>query len=416
MNLFKTALTLTFMIFASVQLVANASSNLVNGQVSRIEIKQSISKTLDASNLNNTEQWISYQVDMEPDNGMPCCFQGDNHKSCSLEKRSNSWGTTHGNQEKSKVLNLYFKWQDNQPTELFFAGSECPVDAGGSKVLEITSVSQQQSIDFLKQFVEPNTNSKYRKNSKALAGIAMHRGERAHKLLDELANRSDDKISRKAIFWLGEARNKAGYHSLVEILDDKNRNINTRAKAIFALSQNSFPDSKQKLVELATTSENAKIQSKAIFWLADSKHPETINVIDKVLKSDVSSSVKKKAIFGLSELNTDESWRRLVNIAKNEEYPQIREKAIFWLSQNHQRNAKPILLDIIYGRNPQSVKIKTVFALSQLSEQDATDGLLEVMKNSENRKVRRKAIFWLGQSTDPRALTALEEILTASID
>lgn len=416
MNIFKTALCMALMALASLQSYANAASNLINGQPSSVEIKRSISKTLNAANLENADQWVSYQVDMEPENGMPCCFQGDNHEGCALDKRSNSWGTSHGNDEDSKVLNLYFKWKDNHPTELFFAGSECAVDAGGSKVLNLTKVSQQQSLDFLKQFVDPNTGSKKLKNKKALAGIALHRGELAHKLLVQLANRSDDKLSRQAVFWLGEARNKAGYESLVDILEDKNRNVNTRAKAVFALSQNSYPDAKRKLVELAMNSKDTKIQSKAIFWLADSKHPETINVIDKVLKSEVSYSVKKKAVFGLSELNTDKSWQRLIEIAKNDEYPRVREKAIFWLSQNHQRNAKPILLDIIYGRNPQSIKIKTVFAMSQLAEPDATDGLLEVMKNAENNKVRRKAIFWLGQSNDPRALTALEDILTASID
>ncbi len=395
---------------------SNANTNLINGELSRIEINRNITKTLNSAKFDEADQWISYQVEMEPNNGMPCCFQGEHHQGCRLDKRRNSWVTTNEVYEDSKTLNIYFKWNDNQPGDLFLAGSECAVNAGGNKIFELSTVSQKQSIEFLQRYIEPNTIASKQFGNKALAAIAMHQGVFAHDVLDKLANRSDDKLSRQAIFWLGEARNKAGYISLVNIVDDQKRTLKSRKKAVFALSQNSYPKSKQKLVQLATKENNEKIQGQAIFWLADSKHPETIDVIDTVLNSDASQYVKNKAIFSLSELDSDDSWRRLVEIAKYAPLLQLRKKAVFWLSQNHQRKAKPILLDIIKGNNPESVKIEAVFAVSQLTEPEATDGLLEIMTDTKNRHLRRKAIFWLGQSSDPRALAALEDIFTASIN
>ena len=395
----------------------NATSNLLNGEVKPITVKNSILKTIDKNESKLDGQWISYQVEMEPSNGMPCCFRGSDQIGCNLEKRSNVWGTHH-NEEDSKVLHLYFKWQDNQPSDIFYAGSECPVDASDNKVFSLTGISQKQSVQFLSKYINSANADKVQKRAarRALSGVAMHKGKFAHNYLDKLANQSDDKISREAIFWLGEARNKAGYESLVDILDDDDRSIKVREKAVFALSENQYKKSAEKLVELALAAKEPKIQAKAIFWLADSNHPKTIEVVDEILSSDAGERVKKKAVFALSELDTDKSWQKLVQIAKRKDNSEVRRQAIFWLSQNENRDAKSVLLSIINDANQESIKVKAVFGLSQLNEKDATDGLLEVLKSADSRRVRKKALFWLGQSDDPRALKALEDILTASID
>jgi hypothetical protein len=163
---------------------------------------------------------------------------------------------------------------------LFFAGSECAINADGEQVFEVSNVNQKQSLHFLSAYLKPATDrsdingsntsdlnvsrSSRHLTRKALAGIAMHKVDKAHEVLEQLANRTDDKLARQSIF-----------------------------------------------------------------WLADLKHPKASSVIDSVLKSEASDYVKKKAIFGLFELNTDDSWLRLVNIAKSQDYPTIRKEAIF---------------------------------------------------------------------------------------
>ncbi|MBV1910625.1 MAG: HEAT repeat domain-containing protein, partial [Kangiellaceae bacterium] len=367
------------------------------------------------------DNWLTYRIAMEPKNGMPCCFQGRNQVECSLSKRRNSWGTTSELSEDSKTLDIFFRLQDGKPQDLFFAGSECPVNAESKKVFTLANVSQEKSIRFLTELVKDELDSDgkelaHTKGNKALAGLALHQGDRAHESLVEFANSKHKKLARKAVFWLGEARNKAGYSSLVKILDDSHLDNKLKEHAVFSLSQNSEPRAMVKLIELAKSAGSDKIRSKAIFWLAEKRHTEVLTVIDDILASDESEFLKKKAVFALSEFGTDESWQKLVAVATEKNNSKSREQAIFWLSQTRDRNAKPILLSIIDGANPESIKIKTVFALSQLKEPDATDGLIYVMKKSQSRQLKKKAMFWLGQSNSPRALEVLEQVLTASVD
>lgn len=394
-------------------LSAVAVENLTNAQLSSLEVRKNINSTLKRSN----DTWVTYQVEMEANNGMPCCYQGKDSLGCRLDKRVNSWGSHRKDESDSKVLDIYFKWQNQQASELFYAGSECPVNAAGQKVVSIKDVSQKQSIQFLEQYLSPYGKAENKRiSSKALAGIALHRGDYAQKKLEEFSSSDNSRLSKNAIFWLGEARNKAGYDVLVDILDDSGRSSKIKEKAVFALTQSDYPKAMDKVVELAKDNDNERVQEKAVFWLGQTEHPQAAEIIESIFTSNASHRVKEKAVFALSELNTDSSWKRLVKLAQSDEYPGIREKAIFWVSQNNKRDAHRVLMDIIDGPNPESVKVKAVFGLSQLSNELATSSLIQVMKTAESKRVRKKALFWLGQSDDPKALEAIESVLTAAIN
>ncbi|TQV89360.1 HEAT repeat domain-containing protein [Aliikangiella coralliicola] len=412
--LIKTIMTLA-VVSVSFSVIALAT-HLSNGEIRKVNAEKSIEKTIEAQDIKG-DTWFTYQVEMEPNNGMPCCYRGDEQRGCSLERRANSWGSTHDHYEDSKVLNIYFRWKNNKPTELFYAGSECAVDAGGKVVYQLDGVDAKQSVRFLSSYVD-DTNKKVKRRfvDKVVAGIALHKGDIAHRQLDQFSRSDKRKLSHNAIFWLGEARNTAGYESLVKILEDDERSVKSRSKAIFALSLNSDERAVDRLVEYAKNNSNKKIQGEAIFWLSQSFKSEALEVIRDIFSSDASNHVKKKAVFALSQIDTDASWEQLVQLAKGDANPRVRKEAIFWLSQNHKREAKSVLLEIIRGDSSRSIKEKAVFAISQLSGKEAISGLIEVIKTANNKSIKKKALFWLGQSDDPEALALIEEILTASVD
>ncbi len=376
----------------------------------------SLSTTL-KSQAGSADQWFTYQVAMEPGNGMPCCFANnknwgnDAKRGCSLENNHSSWGNGHLDDD-SSTLDIYFQWDDGKPTKLFFAGSECPVDAAGHTVVDVKGVSQRSSLEFLSEALQ--TNDGRRGSSRLIGAIAMHEGDYAQQKMEQLSNNASEDTRHKAIFWLGQARGKAGFEALVDIVDDNNKAMDDRTKAIFGLSENSFEQAPNKLLQLAKSSREEQIQNKAIFWLAQSNNPQVINVIKDVLASSTSIEVKEKAVFSLSQLRSIEGWEMLVDLARTSEQGEVREKAIFWLSQGSKRgkrDAAPILLEILDGANPQSIKEKVVFALSQLPREQATTALVDVMKSSQSKAIKKKALFWLGQSNDPRAMEVIEQIL-----
>jgi hypothetical protein len=406
--------------FLALPLTALAlSAALSTATAASITAGTSLSTTI-KSQTQSADQWFKYQVAMEPGNGMPCCFAdingrgNDRTRGCSLEDNHSSWGN--GNLDAdSTTLDIYFKWDDGKPAKLFFAGSECPVDAAGYSVIDVKGVSQRSSLEFLSEALEANSGQSDKSDKSRLIGaIAMHEGDYAQQKMEQLSNNANEGTRHKAIFWLGQARGKAGFEALVDIVDDKSKEMDDRTKAIFGLNESSFEQAPNKLLQLAKSSGEAQIQNKAIFWLAQSNNPQIITVIKDVLASSASTQVKEKAVFSLSQLSSIEGWDMLVDLARTGEQRQIREKAIFWLSQGSKRgkrDAAPILLEILDGANPRSIKEKAVFALSQLPSEQATSALVNVMKSSQSKAIKKKALFWLGQSNDPRAMEVIEQIL-----
>ena len=308
-----------------------------------IEIEQSI-QTIAERATGQQEQWFTYQVMMEPDNGMPCCLIDDSKSICSLDDRTNSWSSSDDKPHDSKVLNIYFKMQDQQPDDLFLAGSECRVTGSNQQVYAIRNVTQQQSVTFLNKLTSSSKNSL---RHQALAGIALHKGKEAQAVLDDIATDTGNKNQRQAIFWLGQARNEAGYTSLLPIIEDTTAERKIRRHAVFALSVNSSDRSTEKLVDLARNSPEQRIQSESIFWLAQNHESLAQEVIVEVLQNSTSRQVKKRAVFALSQLEPEQSTPALIRLIETSPDKSVRKQALFWLGQSGDDSAFEFLEKIL---------------------------------------------------------------------
>lgn len=392
---------------------SNAADNLIQSDLQSIEVVGTIAETI--NKMSNAEgRWFTYQVQMEPNNGMPCCLISNSESICSLDKRSNSWSISTNRHENSKLLNIYFKMANQVPTDLFLAGSECKIEVDDNIVTGFGNVTEQQSLIFLKPFVHGN-NDKHRGGSiadKVLAAIALHKGVVAHELLEEFVSGDNIKLRHKSVFWLGEARNKNGYDSLLGIVDDTSNNTKTLIQAIFALSVNSYDKSSDKLVELAKTNRNTKIQGEAVFWLAQNHKDKAAAVIDYLLLNSGDIEVKKKTVFSLAQIKTKQSWNQLIRLAQNNADRTVQEEAIFWLSQDEHNDPVSVLMTLATSNESQSIQKKAVFALSQLRPDKSIPALMGLMMSSSSKLVKKEALFWLGQSHDPKALDYLESVLT----
>lgn len=408
MNIKKTS---TFLLLASsiFSLAATAYWN------QSITIEKDISSTIQSIE-NSNEQWFSYQFKAEENNGSPCCYQKGGDATCYLDDKNKGWGVTHHAKSDSEFINIYFKMSDSRPSRILLSGDSCHVDKQGKTVYQLNDVKQQQSVKFLSSFVKDNANQSKKVNAQLLSAIALHQSDLAQNKLEKWAASDNRRLSHDAIFWLGSARNQAGYSALVKIIDDKKRGLKTRRHAVFALSENKYAQSEDKLAQLAKSYTEPKVQAEAIFWLADSNSQQALPVIKNVLSSSNNSSVKRKAIFALSEIDSEESWKVLVEAAEGNKSKRLREEAIFWLSQTKHFNAEPVLMNIIQQSGDKSVQKKAVFALSQLSQPRATESLIKLMKDGKNKTIKKQALFWLGESDDPGAIAAIESVLFSTGD
>ncbi len=377
---------------------------------STIAFQNSVKETIKAASHKN-HQWFNYKVAMEPNNGMPCCLIKQTESSCHLEKRSNSWSSAASVSKSSKELTLTFKVKNDKLSDLFLAGSECKIETGKSMLTSISDVSNIDSLAFLNEQLKKASQNSHIEHT-ILAAIALHSGTSSHAFLERLAKSEERSIRRKSIFWLGEARNKAGYDSLLSIIEDNSRDEKTRAQAVLALSENSHSASVKKLVQLAKHSDNEHIQIEAIFWLAQNHSGLANEAIKEVLQNSDRRPVRKKAVFSLAQIDNQQSWQQLVSLAQSEGDRDVQEEAIFWLSQTDTNNPVSVLTALVNGNSPLSIKKRAVFALAQLKPSQSLATLSDLAENATQESIKKEAIFWLGQSSDPNALNYIERLLT----
>ena len=386
----------------SVPAYANESVNL-NGNV-EATLKKHVGK----------DGWAFYEVDMEPNNGMPCCYQKSGKQGCDLSKRKNYWGATHDSKsDDSDTLRVFYQWDGKAVSDLFIAGSECPVAVGNSVLTEIAQVSSKQSAQFLNQLV--NNARRDRINSSALAALANHKGSDAQNALQKLTRSNNQETRENAIFWMGQARNAAGFEFLDELLSDSSVDGNSKERAIFALSVNSDKRADQKLLSIAEKHGNQELRGKALFWLAQDSNKEALPLIKKILKQKNNEDLIDKTVFSLAEFKSQEARDLLKDIALQHQSSYVRSKAIFWLSQDRDEEAYDVLMKIVQEENTsREIKESTVFAISQLNDKLAAKGLIELIQNSNDRTIKKKAIFWLGQMDSDEATSYIESLLVAA--
>ena len=392
------SLALGFASFLSANLFAKTQVTVTS------DIESSIKEIKAASN-----QWFHYQIKMEPDNGMPCCYQKAGKTGCSLEGDNYGWGSYGSNSDESEQLSIYFKKTNEGLEKLTLAGAECSVDTSGASIIDLLDVSNEQSIEFLTSQLD--LKQKKRNGERIIAGIAYHSGAEAQKFIESLLAHSQHK--ENAIFWLGAARNEAGYKRLNKLLNDKNEDRKSKSRAIFALSENSSSKAIPRILEIAKESPDFELKGEALFWLAQKKVEEAYPVIESLLEEAGSRRVIEKAVFALSQYRNKKSWNKLVDLAKRHQSLIVREKSIFWLSQTDEVegvNPLPVLMTLTKKDEPKRIREQAVFAISQLEGEDSVDGLVSLIKNSKDKFVKKKAIFWLGQSENPKAIELIDDL------
>lgn len=387
-----------------------SAAAVINGEVEKLKA----SPTIEATILNTSKggaQWYSYSVAMEPHNGMPCCLISEGATFCDLDNRSTSWSVQDSDDQNSAALEILFKAENGETSDLILAGDACQIRAGEQRIFRFDNISEKASLGFLERLTN-HSNSGLA--SKATAAIALHKGALAQSMLESHINSAESETRRNGIFWLGEARNQAGYRALLRVISDAGRSEDERAHAVFALSLNKYSESKDALSKIALTSPNTRLQGEAVFWLAQHHKSEAEPVIQDILDSAKETKLKKKAVFALAQIKTDSSWSELTRLAESSKDQEVKLEAIFWLSQDQSRDPSAILLTLADGAQPRAVQDKAVFALSQLKRELATPALIGLSKSATSRFVKKQVLFWLGQSNDPRALDYLEQLLTSS--
>ena len=303
--------------------------------------------------------WAGYAVPEVAGRRRMCCWDsirtmdssGGCCGRCSLEKDRGFSVSTNDDAnvrlEPSGYFHVLLKIGRKGIAEIRTFSEGCELDAGKRPFIWLTGVDPDQSLDWLAQLAEGAADQDDDMSSSAITAIAMHAGTRADRLLERFASSGHPSgVREQAIFWMGQARGRAGY-DVVSRIAREDPSIEIRKKAIFSISQTEVSEAVETLIRFARDDRSAEIREEALFWLAQKAGQRAVKTLTDALQDDPEIEVRKKAVFALSQLPTEEGVPLLIDVARKHRNPEVRKEAIFWLGQSGDPRALELIEEIL---------------------------------------------------------------------
>jgi HEAT repeat protein len=222
------------------------------------------------------------------------------------------------------------------------ASADCTLDAGGLRFVWLTGAKSDESVALLTNYVraqEFGRDGDQGIAGQALAAIAMHAGEPADRALASfVAPEQPSELRKKASFWLGAARGKAGL-PLLEKMAKSDPTGDVRAQVAFALYVSPEPQAVDEMIRMAHDDHDPHVRGQALFWLAQKAGAKAAGAINGAIENDPDTEVKKKAVFALSQMPHEEGVPKLIQVAETNKNPEVRKQAMFWLGQSNDPRA-----------------------------------------------------------------------------
>jgi hypothetical protein len=263
-----------------VRLEAGDVPRIVNGTLNQRAVTGSMASTMAeiARSAADMPVWAGYTISAVTSSYDSGCSAQEYR----LEDRGDRFVNVNDNSNARPPLDLFIlvRFERGQATRMRFLSSGCTIDATGTSVQWLTSVSSADSVAYLRSLVSSNLRSL---SSGAIAAISLHADPTADRALISMAH--DDpspNVRGDALFWMAQ---KAGSKVAAEIAGSIENDPDTQVKkrAVFALAQISNGDGIPKLIEVARTNRNPAIRKEAVFWLGQSHDNRAIQFIEDVL-------------------------------------------------------------------------------------------------------------------------------------
>lgn len=292
----------------------------------------------------------------------------------------------------------------------------CPSEDDDMRVAALNALMQMdadQALPILKKVLARRDECSESLRRKAVFLVAQKSGEESANILLGVA-RDDPSadVRGQAVFWLGQVPGDRSV-ALLDSIIRSSKDEELQRKAIFALSQHPGERAGAILRDLVNRKDvPVETRSRAIFALSQMHDGAgDLGYLRELFPTLDSDRLKEQVLMGVAQNGSAENRRWLLDIATDPKQGiEVRKKALFWAGQG----GLPIAdLTSMYGRlSDRELKEQVIFVLSQRSDSAATDKLIDIAKHDSDVELRKKAIFWLGQRDDPRVRQLLEELIT----
>lgn len=327
---------------------AFAQSNVQNAKLETRSAATGLQAQIDSIVHSVAAAWIAWAApSMKRQNDM-CCYNmhGDVVADCGCSLETNR--TTHLQAgapgpvklEGATEFEVFVRTEGGQIQKVRAFGVDCPIDAQNMPVYWLNDVKAGDSVGVLKKIAENAAAEGARSNEDgSVLAIALTNDSSADKALDELIAPSQPEwLRKKAAFWLGMERGKAGLDKLLALMKS-DQSDSFRRDLVFPISQSKEPEAEAELMRIAREDRYPGVREQAIFWLAQKAGKKVAGFVKDTIDNDLNTEVKKRAVFALSQMPKDEGIPLLIQVAKTNANPEVRKQAVFWLGQSHDPRA-----------------------------------------------------------------------------
>jgi HEAT repeats len=286
--------------------------------------------------------WIGYKVARAPGERSICCGNyndGEVCGTCRLEGENHGVSINRNDSMKlegSQRLVVLLRLENHEVMRVRIASEDCTLDAGSLRVVWLTNVKTDDSVQMLSGFVLGGKFERHGQSpaEEGLTAIALHGDVAADRVFATFTEASQpEELRKKAVFWLGEARGAAGLERLRAMVKS-DPSVEVRSQIAFALSVSREPGALDEMIVMAREDQSSRVRGQALFWLAQKAGKKAVSAISAAIADDPETDVKKKAVFALSQLPKDEGVPKLIEVAETNRNPEVRKQAMFWLGQS----------------------------------------------------------------------------------
>jgi HEAT repeat protein len=241
---------------------------------------------------------------------------------------------------------------------------------------------------------------------------------------------SDDDLKVIALNSLMQSDPDKAFPILEKLVKSNNSSPKVQEKALFVLTQNSSPQARKLLSDIARSSSNPELQLKAIRYIGMMGNQDGRNELASIYNSSTDEHVKRAILQGFM---VSGSRDLLLNVAKTEKNPELRREAIrqlaltggqdelwqLYQSEPSVENKEAILksmfltgnssrlIEIARGEKDPHLRIAAIKSLGLMGNNGRGDVLVSIYQSDQNHDVRDAVLNALFLQQNGKALVDL---------
>jgi HEAT repeat protein len=315
---------------------ASSQPDVINGKVETRPLAGPL--TAEFHNLETTSSagpfWAAYTVPMVPRQGEMC---GNDERHSNLVHL-----------EGPDTLVVLFRFENRALDRVRISSLDCQFDAGGLSFVLLTGVQPAQSVELLGQLAHSWTQTGRKPHfDSIISAIGLTRDPAADRMLESMLAASEpEPLREKVLFWLANARGRAGFEAVRKALQS-DASDRVRERATFALSVSKEPGVNQALEDAARNDHTPRVRSQALFWLAHKAGRDEAALILRAAEQDPAPEVRRQAVFALEQIPEGGGIPLLIQLAKTSQDKKVREQAMFWLGRSKDPQAMKFFEDLL---------------------------------------------------------------------